>query len=76
MSTILDWARARARQRYGSATAFRVGLMIGATYFEIENPYSAGSHRARHFKEGVEYARKRHATPEPLSKPEPPPPAP
>lgn len=76
MSTILEWARLRARQKYGSATAFRVGLMIGATHFEIENPYPTGSHRARHFNEGVEFARKPRITPAPLSKPGPPPPAP
>ena len=52
----VDQAREIARERYGLATAFRVGMVMGeAGAGDAPNPFTAGSNRARLYANGVEW---------------------
>lgn len=57
--SIIEWARDRARKRYGTLTSFRVGLMVGCTPFDVPSPHPPGSRRDRHYLEGVQIMRER-----------------
>lgn len=52
----LDFARAAARARWGRATAFRIGLIVGELGLKTANPYLDGTRGRAAFEEGRDFS--------------------